>query len=58
MENDYSLLSDIELVRAWNHLETCVLSGSVENRMDLIMTECARRGIYAWDGDGNITKRD
>lgn len=57
MEENYSTYKDLELTRAWNHLETCRLTPEVEKRMDAIMAECSRRDILVWDEHGNITAR-
>ena len=57
MENDYSEHTDLELTRAWNHLETCQLTVEIDKRMDSIMRECQARGILAWDEKGEITAR-
>ena len=55
---DYPQYTDRELTDAWNYLETCRLSQSVEIKMDLIMSECSKRGIRAWNEKVEITLKD
>jgi len=55
---DYSTYEDIELTRAWNYLETCVLNLDIKERMDRIHEELVKRRIYSWDKDGNILSVD
>lgn len=54
---EYDNYTDEELVRAWNHLETCKGTDEVFNSMDTIADEATYRGIIAWDKEGKITER-